>query len=171
MSSVRNASPKPCDLELQSALAVGVPAAVTSTRLARPTAGAAFDATSVERLARARDQRLAVGESPRTTSPIATASSVLDAPTGVDEFLRAGEPDRPGKPHGAAEAGDETEPHLGLTEARGIRRVDEIAGERELEASAEREPVDARDDRCRQPFDGRGRAVTERVRTPRPPRA
>ena len=142
MSSVRNASRNP---STSSALAVsvGVPVAVTSTRLAIADSRCRIRRDEVEGLAGAREQRLAVGEPADDESDLDGLVDA-DAPSGVDELLRAGEADRSGQTNRAAEAGDETELHLGLAEARGICRVDEVAGERELEAAAEREAVDAR---------------------------
>ena len=111
-----------------------------------------------DRLARPGEQRVAVGE-PARDEPGGDGLVDADPAPGVDELLRAGEADGPGEPHGAAEARDETQLHLGLAEVRGIRRVDEVACECELEAPTECEPVDAGDDGGRQRLDGGRRAV------------
>ena len=159
MSSVRNASSKPATSSAV-AISVGCPAAATSTRLASPTAVRRLAEISADRLARSGEERVAVGEPPRD-EPRRDRLVDADAAPGVDQLLRAREPDGTGEAHGAAEPGDQAELHLGLAEARAIRGVDEVARERELESAAEREAVDARDDRRRQPLDRGGRAMPE----------
>ncbi len=70
-----------------------------------------------------------------------------DRVAGQDQLLGLADADPPGQALGAAETRDHAELHLRLAEAGGRRGVDEVAGERELAASPEREAVDRGDPR------------------------
>ena len=61
--------------------------------------------------------------------------------------MRAPEADEAGKPLRAAAAGNEAELDLGLTDLRVLGGDADVAAHRELEAAAEAEPVDRRDER------------------------
>ena len=80
------------------------------------------------------------------------------------QLLRAREADPARQPARAAEAGDDAEVHLGLTEARLRGRVDPVAGAGQLAAAAERVAVHGRDARHGQRFERREDAVSERLK-------
>ena len=71
----------------------------------------------------------------------------VDELAGHVEEVRAPEPDEAGKPLRAAAAGNEAELDLGLTELRVLRSNADVAAHGELEAAAEAEAVDRRDER------------------------
>ena len=71
----------------------------------------------------------------------------VDRVAGEVEQQRAPEPDEPRQALRAAAAGDEAELDLRLPELRVLRRDADVAAHRELEAAAEAEPVDRRDER------------------------
>src|SRR6266511_800377 len=68
-----------------------------------------------------------------------------DDAAGEDQILRRAEPADPGKALRPAPAGNDPEVDLGLAELRARRRVADVAGECELAASPQREPVHGRD--------------------------
>src|SRR5690606_28781094 len=82
---------------------------------------------------------------------------------GVDELARARDADAPREALRAAEAWDHAELHLGLTEARLLGGMDEVARQGELAPSTEREAVHRRDHRERQRLE----RLAERVALPR----
>ena len=71
----------------------------------------------------------------------------VDPPPGEDELHRPLLADHPREPLRPAAAGDDPERDLGLAELGRLRGDDQIAGERELEAAAERPAGDGGDDR------------------------
>ena len=108
---------------------------------------------------------------PRCTRPMRSASSAsMIAPVKISSRARA-DADAPRQPLRAAEAGDDAQVDLGLPELRGARGVDEVAGQRQLAAAAEREAVDRRDRSARaaprSASPSGGRARRRRARPPR----
>ena len=81
-----------------------------------------------------------------------------DLATGEDELLGPGRPDQAGQALGAAAAGDHAEQDLGQPEAGVLGADTEVAGQRQLQTTAQGVPVDRGDGR---PWDGRQR--TQRV--------
>jgi hypothetical protein len=79
-----------------------------------------------------------------------TASAASIIVPAHAQLERVGQADPPQQPLRPAEPGDDPELDLGLAELRRLRRIDEVAGQRQLAAAAEREPVDRRDHRDRQ---------------------
>src|SRR5262249_41675059 len=79
----------------------------------------------------------------------------------VDELARATDADPPHQPLRSAEPGDEAEVDLRLPEARSLGGDDEVAGERELEPSAERDAADGGHHRDRQRFEAGEDLVAE----------
>src|SRR6202034_1077450 len=77
----------------------------------------------------------------------------VEAPRQHDDLFRAGDADA--LSHALYSAHQRMKTERGLDEAELGRRCrnDEIAGQRELEAAAEGDTVDAGDDRQRMPFD------------------
>src|SRR5262249_41343581 len=73
----------------------------------------------------------------------------VDDTAGEDELLRDAGAAYAGEPLRAAPTGDDPEVDLGLSELRGAGCIADVAGERELAASAESEAVDRRDRRLR----------------------
>src|SRR5581483_4927713 len=66
----------------------------------------------------------------------------VDGAAGEDQVLRQRRADRAGEALGPAPAGDDREVDLRLSEGGALRRVADVARERELAATAEREAVD-----------------------------
>ncbi len=64
-----------------------------------------------------------------------------DLPTGEDQVLGPGGADQTGQALGAATAGDDAEQDLGLAPPGGVGAHAEVAGQRQLTATTEREPV------------------------------
>ena len=69
----------------------------------------------------------------------------VEPAAGEDQVGGPGGADPPGQQLGAAAAGDHPDRHLGQPEHRGLVAHDQVAGQRQLEAAAEREPVHRRD--------------------------
>ena len=94
----------------------------------------------------------------------------VDRVAGEDHLGARMTPDAAREPLGAAEAGDDPEVHLGLAEPGLLARVDEVAGERELAAAAEREAVHRGDGRDRQRARAARGTPCARLREARAPR-
>ena len=84
------------------------------------------------------------------TSPIRSASARGDHLTRENHFLGPVLTDQPRQTLGPAESGYQSESDLGQAEHRVRRRVNEIAGQRDFTAAAERIPVDGGHHRDRQ---------------------
>lgn len=73
----------------------------------------------------------------------------IDHVAGQDHLQRAALPDEPRQTDGAAVSGDDSELDFRQPELRVLAREPDVAGERELQAAAEREAVHGSDHRLR----------------------
>ena len=127
-------------------------AAWRTTRLAAATASGALAA--IVGRDRAAPAACSVGGlTTPLTRPMRSASSASMIVAGEDQLSRRATPTRRRQPLRAAEAGDDAQADLGHARTSPSRRVDEVAGQRQLAAAAQREAVHRRDHRDAQRLD------------------
>ena len=78
----------------------------------------------------------------RSTRPSAYASAAPHPPAGQDQVEGPGPPGPPGQQLGAPAAGNEAEADLGQRDGRGLGGDDQVAGQGELVAAAQRVALD-----------------------------